>query len=53
MGIFLFDELTGTPTVLATNRIKRSDQTGAVSEPKKDAPKADSAPKPCYFCKGN
>lgn len=31
MGIFIFDELTGLPTLLATNRAKRPDQTGAVS----------------------
>lgn len=30
MGTFIFDELTGTPTILATNRAKREDQTGAV-----------------------
>lgn len=31
MGIFIFDELTGLPTILATNRVKRPDNTGAVS----------------------
>lgn len=50
MGTFIFDELTGSPTVLATNRIKRTDQTGAVKGEKKDAP---VAPKACFFCKGN
>src|SRR3990172_706377 len=29
MPTFLFDELTGMPTILATNRAKRADQTGA------------------------
>lgn len=29
MPTFLFDELTGIPTILATNRAKRADQTGA------------------------
>lgn len=29
-SIFIFDELTGTPTILATNRAKRIDQTGSV-----------------------
>lgn len=31
MTTFIFDELTGFPTVMATGRAKRSDQTGAVS----------------------
>jgi UDPglucose--hexose-1-phosphate uridylyltransferase len=30
MSTFIFDELTGLPTILATNRAKRTDQTGAV-----------------------
>src|SRR3989344_4625295 len=29
MTTFIFDELTGIPTILATNRAKRADQTGA------------------------
>lgn len=31
MSHFIFDPLTGEPTILATNRAKRVDQTGAVS----------------------
>ncbi len=31
MSIFIFDELTGLPTLLATNRAKRPDQTGVVN----------------------
>jgi UDPglucose--hexose-1-phosphate uridylyltransferase len=49
MGAFIFDDLTGTPTILATNRAKRDDQTGAVSG--KTVDKGDV--KVCYFCKGN
>lgn len=48
MGTFIFDELTGTPTILASNRAKRSDQTGAVGN-KADKPDAHA----CFFCKGN
>jgi UDPglucose--hexose-1-phosphate uridylyltransferase len=52
MGTFLFDELTGTPTLLATNRAKRTDQTGAVSDKKSDN---TGQPKPLvdFFAKGN
>jgi UDPglucose--hexose-1-phosphate uridylyltransferase len=50
MGTFIFDELTGIPTVLATNRIKRTDQTGAVNKTEDSDP---NRPKPCLFCKGN
>lgn len=54
MNQFIFDELTGVPTVLAPNRVKRSDETGAVNS---NVPKKDEAVKPaqkvCYFCKGN
>ena len=49
MNQFIFDELTGTPTILATNRAKRSDQTGSVRG--KDA--KPMTPVVCYFCKGN
>lgn len=67
MTQFYFDELTGTPTVLAENRIKRPDQTGAVGASKakdsvssvvsdKSLNKKDTKEAPknvCYFCKGN
>lgn len=56
MGTFIFDELTGIPTILATNRTKRVDQTGAahgkVSETKKPAT-SPAEKKPCFFCKGS
>lgn len=48
MGIFIFDPLTGEPTILATNRAKRHDQTGAVNG-KVDTIKSEA----CYFCKGS
>jgi UDPglucose--hexose-1-phosphate uridylyltransferase len=50
MSIIIFDELTGSPTVLATNRIKRDDQTGVISGVNK--PRTEQAGV-CYFCKGN
>ncbi len=49
MGKFIFDRLTGTPTILATERAKRTDQTGAVST----IAKGSTEKKPCFFCKGN
>lgn len=55
MGIFIFDPLTGEPTILATNRAKRHDQTGAVGHVPQDGQnntqtslKSDL----CNFCKG-
>lgn len=39
MGTFIFDELTGLPTILATNRAKRVDQTGAVGKGDKNGDK--------------
>ena len=42
MGIFIFDPLTGEPTILAADRAKRHEQ------------KSEHAGEPaCYFCKGN
>lgn len=49
MNSFIFDPLTGEPTILATNRAKRTDQTGAISS----IIASDSKEKPCFFCKGN
>ncbi len=49
MSQFIFDELTGIPTILATDRAKRADQTGAASGKPHQAEK----PKVCFFCKGN
>ena len=49
MSQFIFDELTGTPTILATQRAKRADQTGAVS----GAAKKPEIKNVCYFCNGN
>jgi UDPglucose--hexose-1-phosphate uridylyltransferase len=59
MNQFIFDELTGTPTILATNRVKRIDQTGAVGNTEvvktQDSVSSISpkTPAPCNFCKGN
>lgn len=61
MSQFIFDELTGIPTVLATNRAKRVDQTGAVGKKSSDSsPSKETGPasgsekkKVCFFCKGN
>ncbi|MBU0650010.1 hypothetical protein KJ605_02455 [Patescibacteria group bacterium] len=54
MGLFIFDPLTGEPTILATNRAMRHDQTGAVAgdtgKITKQIP-ADTQPA-CFFCKG-
>jgi UDPglucose--hexose-1-phosphate uridylyltransferase len=49
MTRFYFDELTGTPTILAENRVKRPDQTGSISK----YTEQKEAAKVCYFCKGN
>ncbi len=66
MTQFYFDELTGTPTINATNRIKRPDQTGVIQKNvtsiandmdknTKDSKESSGAKeaRPCYFCKGN
>ena len=66
MGTFIFDELTGIPTVLATNRITRPDKTGVTTgkvvkksdkegkEPRKPAREdTDTYKNDCFFCKGN
>ncbi len=67
MNTFIFDELTGIPTILATNRAKRADETGAVGKEEKPADSKGTAggdtkgeqktgqpqQKLCYFCKGN
>jgi len=49
-GRFIFDDLTDFPTILAANRAKRTDQTGAVRSISKEK-KAE--PKVCFFCKGS
>ena len=51
MSKFIFDELTGIPTILATNRAKRVDQTGAAGN--KPEPSKDDKPQVCFFCRGN
>ncbi len=56
MNQFIFEELTGMPTVLATNRAKRPDKTGAVGAKKvADKSKEDTKPKEKvdFFAKGN
>ncbi|MBI4091244.1 DUF4931 domain-containing protein [candidate division WWE3 bacterium] len=46
MGRFIFDPLTSEPTILATERAKRTDQTGVVSQ-------GTVSGNVCFFCKGN
>ncbi len=64
MGTFIFDPLTDEVTILAVNRAKRVDQTGAVTTIKGDSKEAviakDSSEKPeekkekkDFFAKGN
>lgn len=53
MSHFIFDPLTGEPTVLATNRAKRADQTGAVSSIRTDAPDSKKKEPVNFFAKGN
>ncbi|MBN1162546.1 hypothetical protein JXA34_02250 [Patescibacteria group bacterium] len=48
MTHLIFDSLTETPTIIATNRAKRTDQTGAVSSVVKG--EDDGV---CFFCRGN
>jgi len=49
MSTFIFDELTGLPTILAPNRGKRPDQTGVVTSIKPAEPAVDKA---LMFSKG-
>ena len=53
MGKFIFDELTGTPTLLAANRAKRVDQTGAVNTISNVKLSEVPTSTICIFCKGN
>ena len=53
MGKFIFDELTGTPTLLAADRAKRIDQTGAVNTISNVKPSEVLTSATCIFCKGN
>jgi len=68
MGLFIFDPLTGYPTILATNRAKRHNQNGVVdlkktgtdplkasheSKPALAGEGSGPAKTPCFFCKGN
>lgn len=56
MNQFIFEELTGMPTVLATNRAKRPDKTGVVNVKKDfDKSKEDikTREKVDFFAKGN
>jgi UDPglucose--hexose-1-phosphate uridylyltransferase len=57
MGTFIFDPLTGEPTILATNRASRHDQTGAVNtivvKPQSTGVKKIADKNACFFCKGN
>jgi UDPglucose--hexose-1-phosphate uridylyltransferase len=48
MSTFIFDELTGIPTILASNRSKRPDQTGSSSVHQTKSPSEG-----CLFCKGS
>lgn len=47
MGKFIFDDLTGVPTVLASNRLHRVDQTGSVAN------QTPTTAPICPFCAGN
>lgn len=49
-GKFIFDRITNIPTILASKRAKRTDQTGVVSTISKDIKPAENI---CFFCKGN
>lgn len=57
MNTFVFDPLTGEPTIIATNRAKRVDQTGAVSSIQNAKATDSESEKPKkrtdYFAKGN
>ncbi len=54
MTNIVFDPLTKTPSILASNRIKRADETGVNSgKPVSPAPAASAASDVCRFCKGN
>lgn len=54
MGKFVFDDLTGIPTILATERSKRPDHVGK-DKKKKETKKKKAAPKKKidFFAKGN
>jgi len=52
MTKMIFDKLTKLPTVLATARAKRTDQTGAVATKKEEKP-AEEKKKVDFFAKGN
>jgi UDPglucose--hexose-1-phosphate uridylyltransferase len=53
MTKIIFDELTKIPTVLATKRAKRVDQTGATKGDTKEEKKDQPAQKTDFFAKGN
>lgn len=58
MNKFLFDPLTGVPTISATNRSQRTDQTGAVRTIQADSKDDKNTPEPTtekkdFFAKGN
>ncbi len=52
MNNFIFDPLTKEPTILATNRAKRPDKTGAV-DGKVSTEKEKKLESSCLFCKGS
>jgi len=56
MGVFIFDDLTNTPTILAPGRAKRDDQTGSLSKSTSDTSSSNEVPnfdKTLIFSKGN
>lgn len=54
MSSFIFDQLTDEVTILAVNRAKRADQTGAVSSIKSESKKEKEGKKKVdFFAKGN
>ena len=52
MGTFIFDELTGAATLLATNRVKRPDETGVVNNHKPGQTENPPVDKQLLFSKG-
>src|SRR3989338_5539120 len=52
MGTFILDELTGAATLLATNRVKRPDETGVVNNHKPGQTENPPVDKQLLFSKG-
>ncbi len=52
MGVFIFDDLTNTPTILSPGRAKRGDQTGAVNSATPSSTPDPTFDKTMIFSKG-